>query len=199
MGDRVYRLQAELGHARNCQEDAWREGYTRTRKANHFHSSIASFCAWAIENQNIDVLTDDTALAKATLAECGSGRASSALTDYFGRLNMTAYFLSSVLNVGFIDCIAIRDRIEYHARDTRPDETNDLLSRKSGQRDAPDQDSSMLFVIQASPDSMGAERGPAIRDLKRSDTSGVAFALMRFVSLVVQDGIAPAGSKLGQV
>ena len=147
----------------------------------------------AIENQNIDVLTDDAALAKATLAECGLGRASHALTDYFGRLNMTAYFLSSVLDVGFIDCIPIRDRIEYHAIDTRPDETNDLLSRKSGQRDAPDQDSSMLFVIQSSPDSMGAERGPAIRDLKRSDTSDVVFALMRFVSLVVQDWYCACG------
>ena len=40
---------------------------------------------------------------------------------------------------------------------------------------------------------MGAERGPAIRDLKRSDTSDVAFALMRFVSLVVQNWYCACG------
>ena len=75
----------------------------------------------------------------------------------------------------------------------RPDETNDLLSRKSEQRDVPDQDSSMLFVIQASPDNMWAEHGTAIRNLKRSDTRDVLNALITFFTLVVLDWCCACG------
>ena len=67
----------------------------------------------AIENRNVDVITDDATLAKAVSAECGEERASCALSDYFGRVNMTADFLAKILDVDFIDCNPIRDHIEY--------------------------------------------------------------------------------------
>ena len=69
----------------------------------------------AVENGNVDVVTDDVALAGAISAECGAGRASNALAAYFGRLNMTARFLSRALNLNFVDCRPARDAIEYSA------------------------------------------------------------------------------------
>lgn len=70
----------------------------------------------AVENGNVDVVTDDMVLAKAVSAECGPGRASNALAAYFGRLNMTARFLSRALDLGFVDCRPVRDAIECRAR-----------------------------------------------------------------------------------
>ena len=72
----------------------------------------------AIENQNIDAITDDETLIKAIVEECAQGRVSNVLTSYIGRLNMTARFLSKILDVDFVDCRPIRDRIEYHVGET---------------------------------------------------------------------------------
>ena len=151
----------------------------------------------AIENQNIDVITDDAMLTKAMLSKCGQGRASHALRNYFGRLNMTADFLSRLLKVGFIGCDPIRDRIEYHARDMRVDKTKGSRPSTPGPLDTSGQDSSMLFAVGASPDNMRTERGMAIRNLKRGDIDGVLYALTTFVRLVVLDWYCVCGDANG--
>ena len=143
----------------------------------------------AIENQNIDVLTDDTALAKATLAECGSGRASSALTDYFGRLNMTAHFLGKILDIDCVDCRPIRDHIEYHTM-------NQGLygiggsPRASKPRLSSQPEPSMIIAVKNSSDCLSGTYGAAACGLKRDDTLSV---LMNFFRMVVLNWYCACG------
>lgn len=146
----------------------------------------------AIENRNVDVITDDATLARAVLTECGPERASLALSYYFGRLNMTADFLTRILGVGLIYCNPIRDHIEYHIRDARS---------KLTPRPHPDPDSearkdrSLLCSIQVSSDDMGVSYGPARRNLALDDTRAATFALLDFVGMVVADWYCACGDE----
>ena len=124
----------------------------------------------AIENRNVDIITDDLALAWAVSVECGKGRAYNALAAYFGRLNMTARFLSEALNVGFIDCNPIRGTIEYRAADR-----------------------GVLVEVYLSHDGVGAASGSAIRDLERGGVDDAVHALLSFVRMVVLDWYCACG------
>ena len=136
----------------------------------------------AIKNRNFDVVTDDAALAKAVSAECGPGRASRALSDYFGRLNMTADFLARILGVGFIDCNLVRDYTEYRIVDAQSRITPRFHpSRGSAAR----KNRSLFCSVQVSPGDMGISPGPASRNLARDGAEGAMFALLDFVWLVV--------------
>ena len=170
-----------------------------------------------IENQSIDVITDDEALLNAVLTECGQGKASHVLANYFGRLNMTAHFLSKILNTGFVDCMPIRDRVEYHAREMLQEKRKkrqtsksqpclapqdrpvygpnglEPVSHKSRPRDPPGQEQSMLCALQVSPDGISAEHGKAIRDMKRDDASDAMSGLIKFVSFVMFDWYCVCG------
>lgn len=131
----------------------------------------------AIENRNVDVITDDLALARAVSAECGPERVSCVLSDYIGRLNMTARFLSKVLKVGFIDCNPIRDTIEYRAAGAHPG--------RAGQ--------SVLVEVRLSHDGVGATHGLAIRDLGRCEADDAVRALLSLVRMVVLDWYCACG------
>ena len=122
----------------------------------------------AMENDNVDVITDDLALARAVSDKCGEERASGALNAYFGRLNMTARFLSDILNLDFVHCDPIRNIIEYRSASTRRDQT----------------EQSVLAEVRLLPDLMSVTCGPAIPRVKRSD---VLSALCAFVELAMWD------------
>lgn len=147
----------------------------------------------AIENQNVDVITDDAALAAAVLAECGPGRASHALSYYFGRLNTTANFLARILDMDFIDCNPIRDRIEYRIADSRAGKADAPPSRKLGPCSKPRRDPSLFCAAQVSPDGISVESGPASHDLKRGDMGDIMLALSTFVQMVVVDWYCACG------
>lgn len=144
----------------------------------------------AIENRNVDVITDDATLARAVSAECGEGRAFRALSDYFGRVNMTADFLAKILDVDFIDCNPIRDHIEYHIRDARSKITPRLHPDPDSEAR---KDRSLFCSVQVSPDGMGASPGPAHRNLALDDAGAAMFALLDFVEMVVADWYCACG------
>lgn len=144
----------------------------------------------AIENRNVDVITDDAALAAAVLAECGPGRASPALSHYFGRLNMTARFLARILDVDFIDCNPVRDCIEYRIRDARAKQTPRPRPNRGG---SARKDQSLFCSVQASPDCMSASSGPASRNMARDDAWAATSALLDFVCMVVVDWYCACG------
>ena len=144
----------------------------------------------AIENRNVDVITDDAALAAAVLAKCGPGRASPALSYYFGRLNMTADFLARMLDVDFIYCNPVRDYIEYHIGDARAKQSPRFRPNRGG---AARKDQFLFCSIQSSPDGMSASSGPASRNLARGDVNDVTFALLDFVRMVVVDWYCACG------
>lgn len=139
----------------------------RNKKGAPLSPVDCSLLRLAMENPNVNVLTDDAALAKAVLAECGQGRASRVLADYFGRLNMTARFLSAALGAGFIDCKPARNYVEYRAAGRRPGETS-APPRKPGRRGAPDREPPALVAVRFSRGGAGASYGQAVRDLERS-------------------------------
>ena len=136
----------------------------------------------AIENPHVDVLTDDSALYRAVLAECGSGRASRVLSDYFGRLNMTACFLSRVLKSGFIDCIPVRDAIEYRAGRSRPGAVRNRQNRDD-----------LVAEAHLSPGCAAATYGPAFPDMKRGGAGDVVPTLLSFVRLAVREWYCACG------
>lgn len=125
----------------------------------------------AMENDNVDVITDDLALARAVVDKCGGGRVSGALGAYFGRRNMTARFLGEALNLGSIRCDSTRDAIEYRAVGARKDQASQRV----------------LVEVHLSPDGIWATRGPAIRYMERDDTDDALLALCTFVELVMLD------------
>ena len=144
----------------------------------------------AIENPNVDILTDDSALVGAVLAECGKGRASRVLADYFGRLNMTARFLSKVLGTGFIDCNPVRDIVEYRIG------RNWGNASPSGNHDRNDKAGrDVLFEVHLWSDQVAATGGGAMRKMERGGKGDAATALMRFVWLVVHDWYCACGDK----
>lgn len=144
----------------------------------------------AIKNPNFDVITDDAALAEAVLAECGPGRASRALSDYFGRLNMTADFLARALSVNFIDCNPIREYVEYRVRNARAEPSPRTRPGRDG---AARKDRSLFCSVQVSPDGISASSGPADRNLSRDGAGDATLALLDFVWLVVMDWYCACG------
>ena len=137
----------------------------------------------ASENSNVEILTDDMHLTMAIDTECGPGRASNVLAAYFGRLNMTAHFLGKILNVGYIDCRLIRNRIEYHVMNqdlygTRGS-PNALKPRPSSQPEP-----SMIFAVDISSGGMSGTYGKASRG---SEHDNALMALMNFLDMVVLD------------
>lgn len=138
----------------------------------------------AIDNRNVDVITDDAALAAAVSSECGPGRAAPALSYYIGRLNMTADFLARVLGMDFIDCNPIRDYIEYHIVDTQAELTPRF---HPCQGSSARKDQSLFCSVQVSPNDISASPGPASRDLARGAADTAISALLDFVWLVVMD------------
>ena len=138
-------------------------------------------------NPNVDLLTDDKTLIKAVAAECGKRRVTEVFNDYFGRLNMTAHLLSRLLNVDFVDCKPIRDRIEYYHKYASTNKPNFLLSHKSKTSSILDQDPHMIVAIQCSPDGLWAESGTLLRNMKRSIVSDIMGTLLNFVDLVMLD------------
>lgn len=124
----------------------------------------------AVENDNVDIITDDLALARAVSAECSEGRVSNALAAYFGRLNMTALFISKALNLGFVDCRPIRDTIEYSTKDQ-----------------------GVLIEVHLSPDGLSASGGSTIDRLGYGGVDGSVFAFLSFVQLVVVEWYCACG------
>ena len=145
----------------------------------------------AVGNPNVDILTDDKALGRAVEDMCGPGRSSVVLNDYFGRLNMTARFLSRMLGIGFVDCRPYRDRIDYYAANMRLDETGALLPRESS---SPDQDPLLLIAVRYQSDGAWLEDGclPRIKGVGRGP-KGRGFVLCDFVSLVAVDWYCACG------
>lgn len=135
----------------------------------------------AIKNVNVDVLTDDLALYRAILAECGKGRASNVLSDYFGRLNMTACFLSKVLNSGFIDCTPVQDTIEYRVGHSW-----------SGARCTRQNWDDVVVEVRLSPSTI-ATCGPAFPSMKRNDAGDIVSALLSFIQLTVREWYCACG------
>ena len=128
----------------------------------------------AVENDNVDVITDDLALARAVSDKCGEGRASNALGAYFGRLNMTARFLSDMLDLDFVYCNPIRNTIEYRAAGARQVRAS--------------QDT--LAEVRLSHDGIGATYGPAIRS---AEQEVALFMLSAFIEMVMLDWYCACG------
>lgn len=149
-----------------------------------------SLLSLAIKNRSFDVITDDAALVEAVLAECGPGRASRALSDYFGRLNMTADFLARILGVGFIDCNPVRDYIEYRIVDARSRMTPRFHPSRGS---AAHKDRSLFCSVRVSLGDMGISPGPASRNLACGGAVDIAFALFDFVWLAVMGWYCACG------
>ncbi len=147
----------------------------------------------AVENPNVDVLTDDKDLARAIASECGRGRASNVFNDYFGRLNMTARFLSMVSGLGFVDCRPARDRIEYYADDMSEDETGALRRDRPGPHSPPDRRPPLLLAVRCLPGRTRAEDDAVLRRLKPGSAPGITRALLDFVDMVVLDWYCACG------
>lgn len=147
----------------------------------------------AIENQNINVLTDDSALTRAIHERCGESRVASVLNDYFGRLNMTARFLGRMLNVRIVDCVSIRDRIEYHLQDSGKGSVAGFAQPQPSQHHYLDQSPSLILAMRYSPDCVSVEAGPIIRNLKHGNPHNVLAALIVFFEQVVLDWYCACG------
>ena len=143
----------------------------------------------ASENPNVDVLTDDMQLAMAIETECGPRRASNVLAAYFGRLNMTARFLSKILDIGYVDCRPIRDHIEYHVTNQDSHWTGDPPVT-SNPHPYSQPDPSMIVAVDTSRGNLSGTYGAAGRDLKLDNALS---ALMNFLNMVVLDWYCACG------
>ena len=140
----------------------------------------------AIENPNVDILTDDSALRRAVLAECGGGRASRVLADYFGRLNMTARFFSAALKKRFVDCNPVRSTIEYRDAGTRWRHPLPPKSEIGGPE--------TLAVVSFSH-GLGASWGVDRNGIGRERKNNAVDALLSFVRLVVLEWYCACGDR----
>ncbi|MBI1658874.1 MAG: hypothetical protein IS632_08930 [Thaumarchaeota archaeon] len=154
----------------NAAKSVYAEKKYKNKKGEPLSPVDCIILRLAVENGNMDVVTDDMALARAVSAECGAGRASNALAAYFGRLNMTARFLSRALNLDFVDCKPVRDDIEYSAPSY-----------------------GRLIEVNLSPDGMSASYRRVIDELGDGKPDGSVSSFMSFVQMVVVDWYCACG------